>query len=132
MKKKLAVFIVRFLPLLLFIIVGVVTYQNKNGISIYPFNLLHSNSAIYALAIFIVSLCDNKYHCIWNRAMYIELFIIPIINYINGKYFIIQDLILYYDFILKTYYITIGITIFLAIRHFILKRKNRYQEYKLK
>lgn len=126
--KKLDIFIVRFLPLGLFILICYIIINSLLGntdIDYNAINQIHSNSLPYALALFLVSLSDKRYHCIWNRAMYVELMVIPIINYIEAKFHIFSDI----DTIVLLYIIslilTLIATIILAVRHFIITRKRR-------
>lgn len=125
--KKVDVFIVRFLPILLFIYLTKIVIDCWNGVSQYPFNMLHSNSFIYAAALFFVSLSNSRYHCIWNRAMYIELMLIPIVNYIDAKYSIFADAYSAMVFASITLILTLIATIILAVRHFIITRKRKRQ-----
>ena len=124
-RKKADVFIIRFLPLVLFFILGDVLIDSWRGISQYPFNLFHSNSVLYALALFFVSLADSKYHCVWNRAMYVELMIFPLINYTDAKIGIFPDVESLLAVLTGTWFLTAGITIYLAVRHFIRASRKR-------
>ena len=124
-RKKADVFIVRFLPLVLFFILGDVLIDSWRGISQYPFNLFHSNSILYALALFFVSLTDSKYHCVWNRAMYVELMIFPLINYADAKIGIFPDVESLLAVLTGTWFLTAGITVYLAIRHFVRASRKR-------
>ena len=124
--KKLDVFLIRFLPLVLFIFLGDILVDSWRGISQYPFNLFHSNSVLYALVLFFVSLADKKYHCVWNRAMYIELIIFPLINYTDAKIGIFantEELLLT---LTVTWFLTVLATVILATRHFLKPRIKRY------
>lgn len=132
--KNLDVLIVRLLPIILYFQIGYVVYNCWDGISTYPFNLFHSNSFPFSISLFIISLSNKKYHCIWNRALYIELSIIPLVNYIGAKYDIFNTEIRLY---IVTYTLLIAglITIILAVYHFIKtqrskSKKNCYGEYK--
>lgn len=116
---------VRFLPLVLFFILGDVLIDSWRGISQYPFNLFHSNSVLYALALFFVSLADKKYHCVWNRAMYVELMIFPLINYADAKIGIFPDVESLLAVLTGTWFLTAGITVYLAIRHFVRASRKR-------
>lgn len=127
--RKWDVFIVRFLPIFLFgwimFLVVNVSY-NFFDIDYEAMNLLHSNSIFYAVALFIISLTDRKYHCIWNRAMYIELIFIPLLNYINEKYPILMDETIYAKIYAASFTITLIITVHLALRHFFKSRCRKY------
>lgn len=123
--KRLDVFVVRFLPLLLFIYMIKIIIDSWHGISQYPFNLLHSNSFFYASALFLVSLSDSKYHCVWNRAMYIELMLVPILNYLDAKFVLFTDVYSALMVISVTIGMTVIATVVLAVRHFIRTNRRR-------
>lgn len=123
--KGLDILIVRFLPFVLFIQVGVTILRACNGIDDYPFNLLHSNSAIYAIALFLISLSNKKYHCVWNRAMYAFLIFTPTFNYLDAVFGLFQEVDTYFIVIYTTYSLTAFITAYLAIRHFVKITKRK-------
>lgn len=120
--KNLDVFIVRVLPFVLFIQVGVSILNCWRGVDLSDFYLLHSNSAIYSASLYFISLSNKKYHCIWNRAMYVLLIVVPIFNYLDAKLFNIETY-LYVYLVTIMYFITAIITAYLAISHFIKVRK---------
>lgn len=123
--KGIDVFVVRFTPFVVFafFIMGIVysIVEDKTP----EFYYLHSNSAIYALGLFLISLANKRYHCIYNRAMYIFLIIVPIINYLEVKYDIFPCEDAYSLSIAVMALFTIMATSYLAIRHFILKSKRK-------
>ena len=114
--NKLDVVIVRLLPFVLYVIMGIYVTRAMLGIEINEFLLLHGNSAIYATALYIISLSNKRYHCKWNRAMYIFLIIVPIINYVDARWCIIPDEL----------YIGIALwTATMAVRHFRKSLKDK-------
>lgn len=124
--KGLDVFIVRFLPFILFIIFGINLHCAYNFIDITITYELHGNSFIYALALFIISLSNKKYHCVWNRAMYIFLIVVPIFNFLDAIFVFFEDIDIYIAIIYWAFRITAITTAFLAIRHFVLMSKRRF------
>ena len=123
--KGLDVFIVRFLPFILFIITGINIICCSCGIDVRDGYYLHSHSVIYASSLFFISLCNKRYHCIWNRAMYVFLIVVPTINYLDAKFdFIPYD---YWSFvsIMGLYIGTLLITAYLAIKHFVTISKRK-------
>lgn len=129
--KKADIFIIRFLPFILFIIFGVNVCCCMNGIDIMDSYALHGNSFLYALGMFLISLSNKKYHCVWNRAMYAFLIIVPIINYIDLKITLFEDMDSYLIFIRILFLVTTLITAYLAMRHFwktITKKINHGRE----
>ena len=118
-------FIVRFLPFILFIITGVNIVCCACGVDVRDGYFLHSHSVIYSSALFLISLCNKRYHCVWNRAMYLYLIITPCFNYIDLK----LDLLPYnygtLAFIASVYGLTLLITAYLAIKHFVNASKRR-------
>lgn len=117
--KGLDIFIVRLFPFVLFIIFGINLICLWNGKDIRTFYNLHGNSALYALSLFLISLANNKYHCVWNRGMYVFLIIVPIFNFLNALLGILQEQGIYLFIISIAYGITMLYTSFMAIRHFI-------------
>lgn len=123
--KGLDVFIVRFLPFILFIITGINIICCACGIDVRDGFYLHSHSVIYASALFFISLCNKRYHCIWNRAMYLFLIALPIINYIDIKMDIIPSNHIAVIVVVFLYISTIIATAYLAIKHFVAISKRK-------
>lgn len=125
--KGLDIFIVRLLPFILFIIFGIYLTCPWKGIDVRVFYYLHTNSLLYSFSLFLISLANNKYHCIWNRTMYMFLILMPIMNFVDSVCGIYQEPIEYLIAVSILFVITAIITAFLAIRHFIqlsIKRHN--------
>lgn len=112
------IYIVRFLPIILFFISGNTILELWKGVNNDSFLLLHSESVIYSSALFLISLSNDKYHCVWNRVMYLELIIVPIINYIDNKFCIFPEAESLLYVISLTWIATLVLTTYLAIRHF--------------
>ena len=131
--KGLDIFIVRLLPFILFIIFGIYLICSWKGIDVRVFYYLHTNSFIYSLSLFSISLANNKYHCVWNRGMYLFLIIVPIFNFLNASFGILREQGTYLIAISILYGIVIIYTSFMATRHFIqlsIKRhKNGNDQY---
>lgn len=125
--KGLDVFIVRFLPFILFIITGVNIVCCALGIDVRDSYALHSHSVLYSLSLFLISLCNRRYHCIWNRAMYVFLILVPCLNYIDKKIDILPYNEWAYIVIAILYVGTMLITAYLAIRHFVQASKRRLE-----
>ena len=123
--KGLDVLIVRLLPFVLFIILGVNIACCYCGLDVTVSYELHGNSALYALGLFLISLANKRYHCIWNRAMYVFLIFVPTLNFLDATFYFVPSDKVYLGLILGTYLLTIIITAFLAIRHFVLMSKRR-------
>lgn len=123
--KGLDVFIVRFLPFILFGLFWANLYCAENYIDITITYELHGNSIFYSLALFLISLSNKKYHCVYNRAIYAFLIIVPIINFLDSIFVFFED----FDHYIETMYLfcrcTLIITAFLAIHHFIQTSKRR-------
>lgn len=125
--KGLDVFIVRFIPFILFIIYGMNVLYSCMDKEPFLSYALHGNSAIYAFVLFVVSLANKKYHCIWNRAMYGFLILVPIFNYLDSQFDIAPRIETYILIINISYVLTALITAFLAIRHFVKMSKRRLE-----
>ena len=131
--NKIDVVIVRFLPFVLYILIGVCTTLIICGKDIGEFYLIHGNSAIYATAMYIISLSNRRYHCKWNRAMYLFLIVVPIINYVDARWCIIPDKRVY-KIVFNTTYIGVALwTATMAVRHFrkSLKGKKNNKAYEI-
>ena len=125
--KGLDVFIVRFLPFILFIITGINIICCMLGIDVRDSYYLHSHSAIYATGLFLISLCNKRYHCIWNRAMYLFLIIVPCLNFLDSKIDFAPYTKASYIIIATIYLTTLIITAYLAIKHFATISKRKMQ-----
>ena len=117
--------IVRLLSFALFIQMGICSLMVKCGNNPLDFYNLHSNSAIYATALFFISLANHHYHCVWNRAMYVFLILIPILNYLDGVFIFFEEAEAYLWFVVIFTILTALITAYLAIRHFVQISKRR-------
>lgn len=124
--RGLDIFVLRFLPIIVFINMGVVTMAAWNGVLLSGNKFFLGNSFIYALALFLISLSNPKYHCVWNRAMYVELMIVPLINFADAKWCIFPDAVLMLAVLSSTWVIAFIATIVLAIRHFVKIRLKKY------
>lgn len=123
--KKWDVLIIRFLPFILFIIYGMNVWSailDKEPFMSYE---LHGNSVLYALSLFVISLANKRYHCVWNRAMYVFLVFVPLFNYIDSIFYIVETEEVYMSIIHISYGLTALTTAFFAIRHFIQASKRR-------
>lgn len=124
--KGLDVLIVRLLPFALYFILCVnllcCWFRIDAIIDTYD---LHSNSVIYALSLFLISLSNKRYHCIYNRAMYVFLIVLPIFNFLDATLLICATDLSYMITVSVMFVLTAIITAFLAIRHFVLMSKRR-------
>ena len=124
--KGLDILIVRLLPFTLYFILCVnllcCWFRIDAIIDTYD---LHSNSVIYALSLFLISLSNKRYHCIYNRAMYIFLIVLPIFNFLDATFFICTTDLSYMITVSAMFVLTAIATAFLAIRHFVLMSKRR-------
>lgn len=117
--KGIDVLVVRLLPFILYVIIGVNTLCCFLGVDITITYELHGNSALYALGLFFISLANKKYHCVWNRAMYILLTLVPTINFFDSCFCIFPTITSYMATMLTLYVLTALITAYLAIKHFV-------------
>lgn len=123
--KKWDILIVRFLPFILFIIFGMNVLFSCIDRDPFVSYELHGNSVLYAVSLFLISLVNKRYHCVWNRAMYVFLIFVPLLNYVDSVFYIIPSDRAYILTINISYILTSLITAYLAIRHFVqgVKRK---------
>lgn len=123
--KGLDIFIVRLLPFFLYILIGIELWGCWNGIDFGCLNLLHSNSVFYALGMFFISLANKRYHCVWNRGMYLFLIATPIFKFLDAKFLLFESVDNYLIVLVSTYFLVLLISAYLAIRHFIQASKRR-------
>ena len=123
--KNLDVFVVRFLPFVVFAIIGVDIVFLIQGIDITDLYYLHSNSMLYASGFYAISYSNKRFHCRYNRYMLLFLIFTPIINYLEAKFFIFPSEQFYLSFVISLYATTMVITSYLAIDHFRLAIKRR-------
>ena len=123
--RNLDKLIVRILPFILYIILGVEIVLCWNGVDISLVNLLHGNSALYATSLFLISLSNRRYHCKYNRYMYVLLIAVPVINFLDGVFNIFPIADTYLIAISVLYFVVAFITAFLAIKHFIKVNINK-------
>lgn len=123
--KGLDVFIIRFLPFILFLVYGLNVWCACTDREPFLSYELHGNSVLYALSLFLISLANKRYHCIWNRAMYVFLIAVPLFNYIDSVFYIVPTEVAYILTIQISYGITALVTAYLAIRHFVTMSKRR-------
>lgn len=119
------IFIVRMLPFVLFLIFGINLLCTWLGIDISILYHLHSNSALYALALFLISLSNKKYHCIWNRAMYLFLIIVPVLNFTDCWLDYIPTAKCYLIIITVFFVLASISTAYLSVKHFIDTRNKK-------
>ena len=125
--KGLDVFIVRFLPLILFCLIGVNSMCALSGIDVTVTYKLHSNSALYSLGLLFISLANKRYHCVWNRLMYGYLILLPLFNFLDGVFNFIPSKEISVLIVNALWIITAIITAYLAIKHFINASKRRLE-----
>lgn len=127
---KLDVIIVRLLPIVLYFFIGVSIFLCYKGIDIGDYYYIHSNSVIYSTSLFIISLSNKKYHCIYNRACYIMLFIIPLFNFLDARFSFVPNNMDYIWTVLSIYCLGLLATLYLSIRHFIQVKRIRHAKSK--
>lgn len=123
--RNLDIFVVRFLPFILFLIIGIDIIFLLRDIEIEYFGYLHGNSVFYASGLYAISYSNKRFHCRYNRYMLLFLIFTPIINYLEAKFFIFPSEHFYLSFVISLYATTMVITSYLAIDHFRLAIKRR-------
>lgn len=123
--KGIDVLIVRFLPFILFIVFSINMIGCYCGIDMILSYELHGNSALYALALYLISLSNKRYHCIWNRAMYLFLIFVPTLNFLDTAVCFLPSDRAYMTVVIISYLTTVLVTAYLAIRHFVQISKRR-------
>lgn len=126
--KKFDVFLVRYIPIAMLIYIGVNIICAWEGIMFTDADFIFANSFIYSFVLFFVSLAARKYHCVWNRAMYVEMMLVPLINYADGKFTIFPTAEGLLITLSVTWILTLVATVFLAVRHFLRPRFKRFRK----
>ena len=123
--RKIDVLVVRFLPFVIFIIMGIRLLCEALSLKTPALFILHKDSVIYPLALLVISLSNSKYHCVWNRTMYAFLILVPVVDFIDAS-------IPSYDaskirlIIKEVVFVIIAIiTATMSIRHFIITKKHK-------
>ena len=129
--RNLDIFVVRFLPFVVFVIIGIDIIFLIQGVDITDLYYLHSNSILYASGLYAISYSNKRFHCRYNRYMLLFLIFTPIINYLEAKFFIFPNEQLYLSFVISLYATTMVTTSYLAIEHFRLAIKRRKLNNKL-
>lgn len=129
--RNLDIFVVRFLPFVVFVIIGIDIIFLIQGVDITDLYYLHSNSILYASGLYAISYSNKRFHCRYNRYMLLFLIFTPIINYLEAKFFIFPNEQFYLSFVVSLYATTMVITSYLAIEHFRLAIKRRKLNNKL-
>lgn len=125
--KGADIWVVRFLPFILYLIIGINILLAFKGVDLTAFYLLHSNSAIYALGLYLISYSNKKYHCEYNRYMLLCLIVTPLINFFDELFYIFPTERSYILTIVGIYLFTLGATASAAIRHFVQISKRRME-----
>ena len=123
--RNLDVVVVRFLPFVVFSIIGIDIIFLIQGVDITDLYYLHSNSILYASGLYAISYSNKRFHCRYNRYMLLFLIFTPIMNYLEANFFIFPSEQLYLSFVISLYATTMVITSYLAIDHFRLAVKRR-------
>lgn len=125
--KGFDVLIIRFIPFIVYVLFGLDLLLANLGIDITLSYYLHSQSVLYSHCLFFISLSNKRYHCIWNRAMYLFLIFVPIFNYLDAKFNLIPVVETYIIIVSIAFGLTALITAYLAIKHFITMSKRRLE-----
>jgi hypothetical protein len=123
--KGLDVLLIRFIPFILYVIFIAHLLSLYFYLDTTCFYMLHGNSAIYATSLFLISLANKRYHCVWNRAMYLFLIVIPLTNYLDAKFNLFPTNEVHILFVVIATILTALTTAYLAIKHFVTISKRK-------
>lgn len=123
--KGLDVLVVRFLPVVLCLVTCADILLALSGKSVVGLMLIHGNSAIYAGSMFLISLSNKKYHCVWNRLLYAVLVITPVANVVDYKTRPFENSCTYLVVLLFVYLFSMFFTIFNAAKHYKNARRKK-------
>lgn len=116
------ILIVRLLPFIIFVLYGITLTYAWCGIVPLWLKHLHCDSLLYAFSLFVISLSNQRYHCKWNRAMYVEAMIVPIINFADARWGLFDEPVSMLITMSVIWSVTLILTAYLAIRHYIVPR----------
>lgn len=126
--RNLDIFIVRVVPYIMFVIFGVYLLLSWAGIDVSVLYHLHSNSALYALSLYLISLSNKKYHCKWNRAMYLFLIVVPVFNFTDAIFDYVPSNICYLSILSLAFGTTAVWTLCKSIQHYIHRNKKTWNQ----
>lgn len=124
-------FIVRFSAISVNLYISTVLVYAYNGIDISNYDYIFSSSILLGLVLTILSHTQGKYHCKWIRALCYNSTITPTISFIDSQYTLFEDAMVYIYLIATLWSISVLITLFLAIRHFIKVQKLKSNKRRL-
>lgn len=125
-------FIVRISILALNIYMLIVLLFALNGIDISIYDYLFTNSMLFGVVLTTLVHAQGKYHCKWIRFLCYDLILIPLVNYVDAKYYLFNSIECCIYAYCAISGLSIIITIYLAIRHFskVIKLKKIQNENK--
>lgn len=124
--KNLDILIVRIMPFILYLTFGIYLILGWCRVDTSILSEFHGNSALYALSLYLISLSNKRYHCKWNRAMYLFLIIVPIFNFSDAVFDYIPDRDCYLAVITGAFALTGLWSAYKAIGHFILTYRRKH------
>lgn len=125
-------FIIRAAAILVNLYIPVVMFYAYNGVDISDFDYMFSSSVILGVVLTVLAHTQGKYHCKWMRCLCYNSTAVPIVGFIDSKYVLFEDVIVFIYVISAMWVVTVIGTLYLAINHFrrVRKvRKHRYKEY---
>lgn len=123
--QKIDIFIVRFIPVVMFLWSGIDLVLSALGRWMTCANILLGWNAALSAALFAVSLSNSRYHCTWNRCMYGYLVAVPMINYTDAKIGMFASVEDYICFFAAIYSIILLATLIMAVKHYSNARKRK-------
>lgn len=125
--KSIDVYIVRYVPVLMFIYSGIDIFLANAGRITSGVFLAFGHNLLYAASLFIISLSNSRYHCSWNRGLYAFLIATPFINYADSKAGIFATAEEYLSFFTFFYFTSFLTTLIKAATHYKNgKRKKKW------
>lgn len=116
--KSIDVFIVRYVPVVMFLWCGVELFLAYMGRFSPSVSFAFGHNLLYAASLFIISLSNSRYHCSWNRGLYGFLIATPFINYADSKAGIFATAEEYLSFFTFFYFTSFLTTLIKAATHY--------------
>lgn len=124
----ITIFIIRVLPIVISLYCALELYDAWQGLSTNEYRHILNNSGIKSICFFLISLSQSsKFHCVWNRVLWINLSAMALLQFLDVKYNLIPTAELQLIILSAMQVIAILTTIILAVIHFIKVNYKKWQ-----
>lgn len=128
--NKFEILLVRLVPIMISIYIGLVIIFAWNGISLYEYNYVFGHSLLIDLILLFLCLNQGRYHCRYLRFLIYNLLFTDLFGVIDAKFNLVIEATLQLNILSTTWLTTAIITIILAIKHFYKLNHKKWQRTK--